>query len=96
MLPEARTPKRKSKDEELTEMKKKKVGNSDGIKESLAEVSTTPNSPTSAPEKPGPKTREEFELPEGFTVAEKQNDEKSRKEYHGPDGKILKLFYYLN
>ena len=70
---EPATPKRKGKKEESIDQEKKKVEITDGINGSFINVS-------------GPKKRVKFELPEGFTVVEKQTEKKCRKEYHGPNG----------
>ena len=80
MHSEPTTPKRKK--EETNDAKNKKVKNAESF-------TSVPSTPTSAPNKAGPKTpREKFELPEGFTVEEKKTEKKSWKEYRGPDGKI--------
>ena len=98
---EARTPKRKRRGEESAKKKKKEVEDtedSEDINESLTNVSTatTPASPASAPKEPEPESRELLESP---TVVEKNNNEKTRKEHHGHDGKyeIFKclFFFYL-
>ena len=92
---EARTPKRKRRGEESAKKKKKEVEDtedSEDINESLTNVSTatTPASPASTPNEPEPES--------SFTVVEKNNNEKTRKEHHGHDGKydIFKCLIYLN